>query len=136
MKNLSEIKEEIEYIAQRIDDTIVDLGLDYIVLFGGLIFGPLIAMGCNLACNYQDNKEETKQEIILKKPTYSSQGMDIVMSGRSSNEILTKEQLERKLEWNQRNRHFLECDSDNGGSLDNEELEKYLSSTKFKNRYR
>lgn len=83
-------------------------------------------------CNDSDNSKKP----VLNRAVYSSHGMDIVMTGASSHEILSDWQLERAGEWNKRNYEFLRCDKNKDGMLTGEEETEYRALPIFNYRFR
>ena len=72
-----------------------------------------------------DNTESKKP--AQNRPVYSSHGMDMVMRGASSWEVLSDWQVKRAEEWNRRNYEFLRCDRNKDGILTGEEETEYRS---------
>ncbi|MDO8741203.1 MAG: hypothetical protein Q7J54_06555 [Candidatus Woesearchaeota archaeon] len=81
-----------------------------------------------------DSSDSRKPE--LNRPVYSSYGMDIVMNGKSSREVLSDWQVERAREWNSRNNEFMRCDRNKDGMLTGEEETEYRSLPIFNYRFR
>jgi hypothetical protein len=91
-----------------------------------MVVAALALAGCG--------KTESERSVPTRS-VYSSHGMDIVMSGASSWEILSDWQLGRKGEWNKRNYEFRTSDRNKDGVLTGEETE-YNSLPIFNYRFR
>ena len=94
---------------------------------GTLVLG--LVSGCSDKGSHQKIGE-------IKRPTFSSEGMDIVMSGSSSWEVLSDWEVEREREFSLRDIYFQRCDKNKDGMLTDEEAKEYLALPIFNYRFR
>ncbi len=75
-------------------------------------------------------------KLSYSTPLEFSEGIDMVMRGRRSDEIISDKGLKRLSEWNRRLYHFHRCDRNGDGALDGEEKREYESLPIFNYRFR
>ena len=92
----------------------------------------------------KNNETSAMQVIEHESPLYeqttkadSSYGIENVMQGKSSHEVLKDWQVTRKKEFTKRNIDFKECDKENSGSLESHlEQECYANKPRTGERFR